>query len=127
MPDKYAGVSDTELVVLEVLWQLGACTMQQIADQVYPDGRASRVANVQKLLQRLVEKKKVQRQRLEGAWTFEPLVEREDLIDDQLRSTAEKFCGGSVAPLFSRLIQAKKLSAKERQQLRELIDELEKK
>jgi BlaI family penicillinase repressor len=40
---------------------------------------------------------------------------------------AEKLCGGSLTPLLTHLVRTKRLSARERQELRTLIDQLEKK
>jgi predicted transcriptional regulator len=52
-------------------------------------------------------------------------MEREDLIDRRLQTLAEQLCGGSLAPLLSHLVRADRLSAADRQSLRDLIDELD--
>jgi predicted transcriptional regulator len=40
---------------------------------------------------------------------------------------AEKLCGGSLTPLLTHLVRAERLTAKQRQELRALIDELDQK
>ena len=46
-------VTETELSVLEVLWERGPSTVRQITDLLYPGGGASKSATVQKLLRSL--------------------------------------------------------------------------
>ena len=52
-------------------------------------------------------------------------ISREDLIGRRLQAMAEQLCGGSMTPLLTHLVRAKRLSARERQDLRDLIDELD--
>ncbi len=54
-------------------------------------------------------------------------MEREDLIGRRLQDMAQKLCGGSLTPLLTHLVRQRRLSASERQELRDLIDDLEKK
>ena len=61
------------------------------------------------------------------AHTFAAAVGREELIGRRLREVAEKLCGGSLTPLLTHLVRARRLSARERQELRQLIDELDRK
>ena len=56
-------ISDTQLSVLQVLWDRGPQTIRQITDVLYPDGSAAYYATVQKLLDRLEEKHFVKRDR----------------------------------------------------------------
>ncbi len=51
----------------------------------------------------------------------------EDLIGRRLQDMAEKLCGGSLTPLLTHLVRTKGLTARERQELRGLIDELDQK
>ena len=44
-------VTDTELAVLQLLWQRGALSRRQIADALYPGSGASQYTTVQKLLE----------------------------------------------------------------------------
>jgi predicted transcriptional regulator len=120
-------VTDAELAVLEVLWEQGPATIRQLTDTLYPRGGNAYYATVQKLLERLEAKGCVLRQRDAAAHIFTAAVQREDLIGRRLRATAEKLCGGSLTPLLMHLVRSKKLTAREREELRNLIEELDQK
>jgi len=45
------------------------------------------------------------------------------VIGRRLQDMAEKLCGGSLTPLLTHLVRHRQLSARERQELRDLIDE----
>ena len=118
-------VTDAELAVLQVLWERGPCTIRQIADRLYPEGRAAQYATVQKLLERLEDKGCVRRDRRPAVHVFAAVLGRGELIGRRLQSVAEKLCEGSWTPLLTHLVQSQKLTASERQELRDLIDELD--
>ncbi|MBI1915450.1 MAG: BlaI/MecI/CopY family transcriptional regulator [Planctomycetes bacterium] len=118
-------VTDAELRVLQTLWELGPSTIRQLTDRLHPSGGIAQYATVQVLLDRLRQKQYVVRQCLSTPYTFTALVDRDELIGRKLRSVAETLCGGSVTPLLTHLVRARKLSARERDELRALIDELD--
>jgi BlaI family penicillinase repressor len=120
-------VTRTELAVLQVLWEQGPATIRQITDVLYPEGDTAHYATVQKLLDRLQGKGLVTRDRTPPAHTFAAAVGRDDLIGRRLQAVAEQLCGGSLTPLLTHLVRARRLTARERQDLRDLIDELDKK
>jgi BlaI family transcriptional regulator, penicillinase repressor len=118
-------VTDAELAVLQVLWDGGPATIRQLTDVLYPGGGAAQYGTVQKLLDRLESKDCVRRDRTAAAHTFSATIAREDLIGRRLQDMAEKLCGGSLTPLLTHLVRTRRLSSRERQELRELIDELD--
>ncbi len=118
-------VTETELAVLQVLWDEGPATIRRITDLVYPEGGAAHYATVQKLLERLEAKGCVTRDRRPAAHTFAAAMGRDDLIGRRLQAMAEQLCGGSLTPLLTHLVKGRRLSARERQDLRDLIDELD--
>jgi predicted transcriptional regulator len=120
-------VTDAELAVLQVLWDQGEATIRQLTDALYPGGGDAYYATVQKLLERLEKKKHVVRDRSSHAHRFFARLGRDALVGRRLREMAEKLCGGMMAPLLTHLIKAEALDARERQELRDLIDELDRK
>jgi predicted transcriptional regulator len=117
-------VTNAELGVLQVLWEGGPATIRRLTDVLYPNGRAAQYATVQKLLERLEEKACVSRERSGAAHVFRATVGRDELIGRRLQDVAEKLCGGSLTPLLTHLVRSRPLSNAERQELRDLIDEL---
>ena len=118
-------VTDAEHAVLEILWRDGPATTRQLTDLLYPKGGSAHYATVQKLLERLEAKSYVEHRRAVTPHTFLAAVGREELIGRRLQATAEKLCGGSLTPLLMHLVKANALSARERQELRSLIDDLD--
>jgi predicted transcriptional regulator len=118
-------VTRAELAVLGVLWNEGAVTIRRLVERLYPGGGVSKYATVQKLLERLEADGYVERRRDAAAHTFKAVIARDDLIGQRLRSVAEQLCGGSVTPLLTHLVRTQKLSARERAELRALIDAMD--
>jgi BlaI family penicillinase repressor len=120
-------VTEAELAVLQALWDRGPATIRQLTDLLYPGGSDAHYATVQKLLDRLEIKGHVERDRSRHAHVFRPLSCRDDLVGRRLRAMAEQLCGGLMAPLLTHLVRAETLTAREREELRTLIDGLDRK
>lgn len=120
-------VTDAELAILQVLWESQPATIRQITEAVYPAATDAKYATVQKLLERLEEKGHVARDRSTHAHLFSARTSRDALVGRRLRAMAEELTGGLMAPLLAHLVRAEALTAAERRELRELINELERK
>ena len=127
MGDFTPDVTDAELAVLHVLWDHGPATIRRLTDELYPEGSEVHYATVQKLLERLEDKGHVARDRSTHAHRFSAVTDRDALVGRRLRAVAEKLCGGLMAPLLTHLVRAETLTPRERQELRTLIDELDRK
>jgi predicted transcriptional regulator len=96
-----------------------------LTDALYPSGSEAHYATVQKLLERLESKGCVCRDRSSWAHVFRATMDRDELIGRRLQAVAEKLCGGSLTPLLTNLIRSKRLTPKERREIRKLMDELD--
>jgi predicted transcriptional regulator len=103
-------VTDTELAILEVLWEKGEANRRQITDVLYAGGGEAHYATVQNLLGRLERKGFARHVRAGNVLVFAPTVDRDELIRRRLRGVADKLCGGAVAPLVMNLVQVQSLS-----------------
>jgi predicted transcriptional regulator len=119
-------VTDTELAILQVLWDRGTATRRQITDVLYPEGGPAHYTTVQKLLERLEAKGYVGKKRHGDVLSFTASIDREQLISRRLLDVADKLCGGSLTPLLMNLVRAKPLTATELEELRALLDEIQK-
>ncbi len=118
-------VTDAELAVLELLWQHGPASIRSLSDALYPGGGASEYATVQKLCERLLAKGFVGRDRDARPQRFAASVDRDALIGRQLRTVADKLCGGRYAPLISQLVEQAGLSGADVDDLRALVERLD--
>src|SRR5207244_10266568 len=115
-------VTDTELAILQILWDQGPSTRRQITDVLYPRGGPAQYATVQKLLERLEAKGFVAaKNRGQGVLTFTVSVDRDELISRKLQEMAEKLCGGTMTPLLIYLVVAQPLSARPIRALRVFV------
>ena len=124
MPRKPQDVTDAELAVLEHLWETGGASVRQLAENLYGSSTASDLATIQKLLERLEAKSCVIRDRDQWPHRFEACIDRNELIERRLQDTADELCGGSLSPLLTHLVKSEKLGQKEREQLRQLLNDL---
>jgi BlaI family penicillinase repressor len=120
---KQIRLTEAQFAVIEALWRNGPQSIRELTAQIYPAQTTSDYATVQKLLNQLEEKGCASRNRSQLAHVFQATIVREDVIDSQLQELADKLCGGSIAPVLMRLVEASKLSARERDALRKLLDE----
>jgi BlaI family penicillinase repressor len=127
MNQRKEDVTDAELALLQSLWDDGPATIRQLVDRVYQQTGVSVYATVQKLLDRLESKGCVERDRAGQVHMFRALVNRDELIGRRLRAVADSLCGGSLSPLLTHLVEGRGLSERERRELRNLIEKLDRK
>jgi BlaI family transcriptional regulator, penicillinase repressor len=117
-------ITNGELSILQILWERGEATSREIANVLYEEVTDPKLSSAQKLIERLEGKGCVERDRSERAHRFRPLVSQEDFLQSRLQALADRLCGGALAPLATTLLRSKGLSRKERERLRELINNL---
>ena len=110
-------VTNTELAILQVLWDQGETTRRRVADVVYPGGSEAHYATVQNLLGRLERKGFVRSNREGNVVVFTAAIDREELIRRRLQGLADSLCGGAAAPLIMNLFRSQPLSAAEVEQM----------
>ncbi len=120
-------ITDAELAVLQLLWEQGPAAIRRLTDALYPKGGAAQYATVQKLLERLEAKGFVRRDRSAAVHVFAAAVDREEVIGRRLRDMAAQLCGGSLTPLLTHLVRTSRLTAEEREELRALIEQPDRK
>lgn len=115
-------VSKTELRILDLLWNNSPQTIRDLCDEIYGDTSSSYYATVQSLLDRLETKGWIKRDRSKFKHEFSPAKSRSDFVGQQIQNVADTVCGGSISALLGQLASGRKLTAKERRELKKLID-----
>lgn len=118
-------ISDAELDVLKVLWDVKAATVRDVLDHPLAQGRDWAYTTAQTLLSRLMEKGVVLREKGGRAFRFRPAVSRDELLGARLDELAERVCEGESMPLLLNLVHSRRLKSADIDRLRGLIDELD--
>lgn len=118
------GVSDAELQVLQSLWDHGAGTVRQVQQRLSSGGPDWTRSTVITLLQRLEKKGYVASDKSEFAFVFRAVVSRDELLHQRMQELANELASGQAAPLLLAFARRQRLTPKQLQDLRQLIDEL---
>ncbi len=106
-------ITDTELSLLNELWQRPSATVPELTEALYGNTQPALLATVRKLLDRLEAKGCVSRDRSRWPHHYSAAVRREELAGNRLQAA------------LTHLIRSERLTAKDRKNLRQLLDELD--
>lgn len=118
-------VTAAELAILEQLWQQESASVKELSQCLYGAATPSDIATVQKLLARLEAKGFVTRNRDVWPHLFSATIAREELISQRLQNTADELCDGTLSTLLTHLVTSSQFSARQRQRLRKLLDDID--
>jgi predicted transcriptional regulator len=119
---KPADVTETELAILEVIWDRGVCEIREIVEAIYPEHSQARHTTVKSLLERLAEKGYVEADTQRFAHKFSATISREQYVGQQLQKLADSHFDGALAPMLLALVDRVKLSRKQRDAIRKMIE-----
>lgn len=124
MARKPAPVTETELAILEVLWDQESATVRDIVDSIYQKHTPALHATVKSLLERLAVKGFVTCDTAGFMHRFSANVTRETYVAQELERLAASHYGGALAPLLLSLVDKAKLSRKDRDAIRKIIEHI---
>ena len=122
MARKSAVVTETELAILEVLWDYEPCTIREIVDRIYQKHSPALHATVKSLLDRLSSKGFIHADAAGFMLRFSTRVSRQSYVAQELGRLADSHFGGALAPLLLSLVDQAKLSRKERDAVLKIIE-----
>ena len=116
-------LANSELAVMDLLWQReNAMTAREIRELLYPTSTKAQHGTVQRLLQRLEAKQFVTRDKSLSVHFFAAAISRNEYAGQQLETLAEKLTSGSFAPMITHLVEHKKISSKDVDRIRHILD-----
>jgi BlaI family transcriptional regulator, penicillinase repressor len=120
-------ITDTELSLLNELWQRPSATVQELTEALYGNTAAALLATVRKLLDRLESEGCVARDRTKWPHQYTAVLKREELAGKRLQAAADELYDGDLTPLLTHLVRSQKLTASDRDNLRKMLDEMDRK
>jgi len=116
-----ASISPAETQVLRLIWQLQQATVQQVLDNL-PKERDITYATVQTLLRRLEKKGYIKHISKGKAHHFFSTVKQKDVISKKVSDFLDRLFGGDSFPLMQYLAEHGKLTARDIENLKKLIE-----
>jgi BlaI family penicillinase repressor len=114
-------VSESELVVMEALWQSSPLSSVEVVTML--DGHGWNEKTVKTFLNRLVKKQAVSFKRDGRRYLYSPLVSRDSVLKRESRGFLDKVFQGDMKALLATFVQDKQLSVDELQYLKSLLEE----
>lgn len=121
-PRKSDILTEAELRLMDVLWQKGRATVQQVLDAL-PESLSLAYNSVLTTI-RILEKKGYVGHVKEGrAFVYRPVVERREATQSEIRRLLSRFFAGSHELLVLNILEEHNLDADELQRLRNLLEQ----
>lgn len=117
-------ISPAESQIMAALWQDGPMTADELVRQVGEPQQWGE-ATVKTLINRLLKKKALKSERIEGRTRYRPLVSREAYVTSESQGLLDRLFSGQVAPLVAHFAEHRALTPDDVARLKRLISELE--
>jgi predicted transcriptional regulator len=119
---KSSRLTDTELEVMLVVWQLGSPTVREV-HRVLGERRQIAYTTVMTMMNILEEKGYLQRSKEGRAYVYEPMRPKSEVIASMVDDFVTKVFDGSARPLVMGLIKERKLSKNDLDDITSMIED----
>ena len=116
----------SELEILQMLWQYGPSTVLFVNDTLNEQKRAVQYTSTLKLMQIMAEKKMLKRGETNMKHIYIAAMEEQKTKGFLLDRFVDSMFNGSVSSLMVQLLGDKKTSVKELQEIKDLLNKLDK-
>ena len=116
--------TDSELDILQVLWQRGPSTVREVYETLN-EKRPTGYTTVLKLMQIMTEKQLVRRNEEQRAHVYEASLPQEETQQLLIGDLLARAFDGSAKKLVMQALSAQKASAEDLSEIREMLDTFE--
>jgi predicted transcriptional regulator len=120
-PSKSATLTDAELRLMDVLWQVGPSTVQQVLEAL-PAKPALAYNSVLTTIRILEQKGYVEHKKDGRAHVYKPVVDRKQAQRTEIHHLVGRFFQNSHEELVLNLLEEQNIDVEELQRLRDLLD-----
>jgi predicted transcriptional regulator len=117
----------SELEILQVLWQFGPSTVRFVNDQLNEQKRAVQYTSTLKLMQIMTEKGMLVSDKTQMKHVYSPAIEEKKTKGFLLEKFVDALYNGSSSSLVMQLLGNKNTTKEEIEEIRNLLDQLDKK
>jgi BlaI family penicillinase repressor len=115
-------ISDAEWKVMKIIWAKSPCTANEVIQELSSCTKW-KPKTVKTLLSRLVKKGVLGYEEHNRAYLYYPLIDEEECIREENRSFLERVYNGSLNMMLVTFIKDAKLTDREIEELKKILDE----
>ena len=117
-------ITPAESRIMDALWAKSPLTADEVVAAVAgPQGWGE--ATVKTLINRLLKRKAIRSERIDGRVRYVPLLQRADYVQAESQSLLDRLFEGRLTPLVAHFAEHRSLKPDEIKRLRGLLDKLE--
>src|SRR3954462_4329798 len=113
--------TDTELTILRILWERGACTVRQVHEALSRE-RPSAYTTALKMLQIMTDKGLVRRDVSDRTHVYQSKLTEEQTQRQLVRDLVDRAFGGSASKLVMQALSTRRATQEELGEIRKLIE-----
>ncbi|MEE1224549.1 MAG: BlaI/MecI/CopY family transcriptional regulator [Clostridia bacterium] len=122
MKNKIAKIPDTELEIMQVIWNNPTPITTSEVKRLLEEERPWSIGALQTLLNRLIDRGVLEGGMLGKSKTYIPLISEEEYLVAESRSFLRKITGNSITKLVASLYDSQSISDKDLEELKKFID-----
>ena len=119
---KSSRLTDLELEVMHVVWQLGRGTVRQVYEVIL-ERRQIAYTTVMTMMNILEEKEYLCRSKQGRAYVYEPIHPKGEVISSMVDDFVSRVFDGSARPLVAGLVKGNRLSKRDLEEIARMIEE----
>ncbi|MBO9709128.1 MAG: BlaI/MecI/CopY family transcriptional regulator [Caulobacter sp.] len=117
-------ITQAESRIMDALWTRHPLTVDEImAEVAEPQGWGE--ATVKTLINRLLKRKAIKSERVDGRARYSPVVQRAEYVQSESQSLLNRLFDGQLTPLVAHFAKHRALSPDEIKQLKKLVADLD--
>jgi BlaI family transcriptional regulator, penicillinase repressor len=116
-----ATLTDQELEIMKIVWELETATVRDVYEALLARRKVA-YTTVMTMMNILEQKKHLEKTMVERAYVYRPAQPRQQVVGAMVREFVNRVFNGSAEPLLVHLAEDRKLSRKELEQLRKLLE-----
>jgi BlaI family transcriptional regulator, penicillinase repressor len=113
--------TELELSILKVLWQKSPQTVQGVRDELASAGRELAHSSVITMMNIMVRKQYLKREKVGRAFEFTPLIEQQGVGRRMLGDIVDRVFGGSASAVMLELFETSDVDSEELAAIRKVI------
>lgn len=120
MKRKSKTLTGQELEIMKVVWDKGEATVRDVVEAL-AEQRKIAYTTVMTLMNILEQKGQLKKRQVDRAYVYKPAHAREQVIGSMVRDFVDRVFNGSAAPLLVHLVDEKKVTEKELNEIRDMM------